>query len=216
MAGSGCLLLAGHRGVSSGLFLRVTAALALLAAGMFLATQTVSAGAQVLSPVYSSAAWRQQMAPYVKPDMPFYSLNDYPQSLPFYLGRTLTIVAYKGELEFGIGREPQKWIPDLDAFAAQWRQGGEALAVMPPETYANSRQKGLPMTVIGRDPQPRRSEETMNLVGFLLVFTGVMLNAAAQLLLKAGVRTWASSSSRPAPSSAPAGSSPWSRTSSAA
>jgi len=28
----------------------------------------------------------------------------------------------------------------------------------------------------------------MNLVSFLLVFTGVMLNAAAQLLLKAGVR----------------------------
>jgi hypothetical protein len=84
--------------------------------------------------------------------VPIYSLNDYPQSLPFYLGHTMTIVAYQGELEFGIGREPQKWIPDLDGFAAQWRQGGAALAVMPPETYTKLAAEGLPMTVIGQDP----------------------------------------------------------------
>jgi len=152
MAGSGVLLLAGIAAFLFAYFSRVTASLALLAAGMFLATQTVSAGAQVLSPVYSQRSLAAQVAPYAKPDMPFYSLNDYPQSLPFYLGRTLTVVAYMGELEFGIGREPQKWIPDLDAFAAQWRQGGEALAVMPPDTYAKLAAQGLPMTVIGRDP----------------------------------------------------------------
>lgn len=61
-------------------------------------------------------------------------------------------MAYKGELEFGIGQEPTRWIPNLEAFAAQWRQGGPALAVMPPETYAQLTGEGLPMTVIGRDP----------------------------------------------------------------
>ena len=152
MAGSGLLLFTGIVAFLFAYFSRVTAALALLAAGMFLATQTVAAGAQVLSPVYSQRSLALQMAPYAKPDVTLYSLNDYPQSLPFYLSRTLTIVAYQGELEFGIGQEPQKWIPNLDAFAAQWRQGGAALAVMPPETYAQLTAAGLPMTVIGSDP----------------------------------------------------------------
>ena len=152
MLGSGALLLVGIVGFLLAYFSRVTAALTLLAAGMFLATQTVSAGAQVLSPVYSQHDLALQMAPYSKPGVPLYSLNDYPQSLPFYLGRTLTIVAYQGELEFGIGREPAKWIPDLDGFAAQWRAGDAALAVMPPETYTKLAAEGLPMIVIGSDP----------------------------------------------------------------
>src|SRR5580698_3707770 len=36
--------------------------------------------------------------------------------------------------------------------------------------------------------EPHSREETMNLVSFSLVLTGVLLNAAAQLLLKAGVK----------------------------
>ncbi|HEV2331858.1 MAG TPA: glycosyltransferase family 39 protein, partial [Gammaproteobacteria bacterium] len=121
MTGCGLLLLTGIAAFLCAYLHKVSAGLVLLAAGMFLATQTVSAGAQVLSPVYSQHGLALEIAPYDKPGQPFYSLNDYPQSLPFYLGRTMTIVAYQGELEFGIGREPQKWIPDLDTFAAQWR-----------------------------------------------------------------------------------------------
>jgi hypothetical protein len=63
------------------------------------------------------------------------------------------VVAYKGELEFGIGQEPAKWIPDLDAFASQWRSETQAVAVMPPQTYDDLQRQGLPMIVIGRDPQ---------------------------------------------------------------
>jgi len=141
----------------SGFFLaycnRVAAGIGVAAMGLFLGMQWIGAGAQALSPAYSQRSLADQMAPYVKPGTPLYSLQDYPQSLPFYLGTTLTVVAYKGELEFGIGQEPAKWIPDLDAFASQWRSESEALAVMPPETYDSLQQKGLPMTVIGRDPQ---------------------------------------------------------------
>jgi len=134
-------------------FNKVAAGITVVAAGLFVGTQALSLGAQALSPAYSQKSLADQMAPSLAPDMPIYSLDDYPQSLPFYLGRTLTVVAYKGELEFGIGQEPGKWIPDLQAFASQWRSGGPALAVMPPETYDALAQQGLPMTVIGRDPQ---------------------------------------------------------------
>ena len=153
MAGSGLLLLAAVAAFLCAYLSRVTLGLTLLSAGMFLATQTVSAGAQVLSPVYSQHQLALQMAPYAKPGVPIYSLDDYPQSLPFYLGRTMTVAAYKGELEFGIGQEPGKWIPDLETFAAQWRQGGDALAVMPPDTYTQLAAQGLPMMVIAREPE---------------------------------------------------------------
>jgi 4-amino-4-deoxy-L-arabinose transferase-like glycosyltransferase len=132
---------------------RVAAALTLLAAGLFLAMQAVSFGAEGLSPAYSQKSLADQVAVSSVPDLPFYSIEDYPQSLPFYLGRTLTLVAYEGELEFGIGQEPDKWIPNLKLFAAQWRADKQALAVMPSDTYDALVKEGLPMTVIGRDPQ---------------------------------------------------------------
>ncbi|HLW73866.1 MAG TPA: glycosyltransferase family 39 protein [Gammaproteobacteria bacterium] len=132
---------------------RVAAAIALVAAGLFLGTQALAYGAEALSPVYSQRSLADQIASYNDPAVPFYSLQDYPQSLPFYLNRTLTVVAYEGELEFGVDQEPGKWISDMDVFAAQWRTDKQALAVMPPETYDALVKEGLPMTIIGRDPQ---------------------------------------------------------------
>ena len=151
--GIGCVLLTSVVGFFLAYFNKVAAGLAVTAIGLFLGVQGISAGAEALSPAYSQKGLADQMAPYVKPGTALYSLEDYPQSLPFYLGRTLTVAAYKGELEFGIGQEPAKWIPDLEAFAAQWVSAQDAVAVMPPETYADLQQRGLPMTVIGRDPQ---------------------------------------------------------------
>jgi hypothetical protein len=131
----------------------VATALTLLAAGLFLAMQAIGFGAEGLSPAYSQKSLADQVAASSTPELPFYSIQDYPQSLPFYLGRTLTLVAYEGELEFGIGQEPDKWIPNLKLFAAQWRADKQALAVMPADAYDALVQEGLPMTVIGRDPQ---------------------------------------------------------------
>lgn len=152
-AGIGLVLLTALLGFIFIYFGRVATGLAVAVAGIFLGVQTMGAAAQALSPAYSQHSLAEQMAPYVTPDTTLYSLQDYPQSLPFYLGRTLTVAAYKGELEFGIGQEPAKWIPDLEAFASQWRSGAAAVAVMPPETYDALQAQGLPMTVIGRDPQ---------------------------------------------------------------
>ena len=152
MAGSGVLLLLSAAGFVLSYFGKVAAGLAFMVAGVFLGTQTVSAGAQVLSSAYSQAELARQAVAYDQPGQPFYSVADYPQSLPFYLKRTLTIAAYKGELEFGIGQEPDKWIPDLAGFASQWRSDKQALAVMPSETYDSLAGQGLPMTLIARDP----------------------------------------------------------------
>jgi len=106
----------------------------------------------VLSPVYSGHSLAKQISIYNNPDIPFYSIDDYQQSLPFYLKRTLTLVAYQGELAFGISREPQKWIPDVDSFIKRWHNDPQALAVMPTDTYQSLMKKGVPMQIIGQDP----------------------------------------------------------------
>jgi len=127
-------------------------AMALIGAGLFLSVQIVTTGAQVLSPVYSGHSLAKQISIYNNPDIPFYSIDDYQQSLPFYLKRTLTLVAYQGELAFGISREPQKWIPDVDSFIKRWHNDPQALAVMPTDTYQSLMKKGVPMQIIGQDP----------------------------------------------------------------
>ncbi|MGH8282052.1 MAG: 4-amino-4-deoxy-L-arabinose transferase, partial [Gammaproteobacteria bacterium] len=65
----------------------------------------------------------------------------------------LTLVAYQGELYYGIQRAPQQWIPDLDTFIRRWQSDPQALAVMPAATYAVLQTKGVPMQVIGRDSE---------------------------------------------------------------
>jgi 4-amino-4-deoxy-L-arabinose transferase-like glycosyltransferase len=82
----------------------------------------------------------------------FYCVDAYEQSIPFYLGRTCTLVGYRGELDFGIGEEPTRWIADLQQFAARWRTSADALAVIRPESYAQLQQMGLPMRVIYTAP----------------------------------------------------------------
>ncbi len=82
----------------------------------------------------------------------FYCVDAYEQSIPFYLQRTCTLVGYRGELDFGLGQDPQRWIPDLQQFAARWRSAADALAVVRPESYAQLRRMGLPMRVIYTAP----------------------------------------------------------------
>ncbi|MDE2234505.1 MAG: glycosyltransferase family 39 protein [Gammaproteobacteria bacterium] len=153
IAGCGLFLLAAVVGFFLAYFRCTGTALALIGTGLFLSTQVISSGAQVLSPVYSGRSLARQISPWNKPDVPFYSINDYQQSLPFYLNRTLTLVAYKGELAFGISRDPQKWIPDIDSFIYIWQKDPQALAVMPTATYQELENKGVAMQIIGRDPE---------------------------------------------------------------
>jgi hypothetical protein len=76
----------------------------------------------------------------------------YDQSLPFYLKRTVTLVDYRGELNFGLSLEPQKGIATLAAFAPRWRAADQALAVMQPPTYSTLAREGLPMVLRAREP----------------------------------------------------------------
>ncbi|HET7675815.1 MAG TPA: hypothetical protein VFL54_09865, partial [Gammaproteobacteria bacterium] len=114
----------------------------------------VMRGAQVLSPVYSTHALVKQLAGIDTRGAPFYSVRHYEQSLPFYLKRLVTPVAYKGELEFGIDRRkhPERYIDTLAEFERRWRAEPRAYAILERDDYRMLSARGLPMQVIARDP----------------------------------------------------------------
>jgi len=89
----------------------------------------------------------------VKPDIPFYSVLTYEQTLPFYLKHTFTLVQYQDEMAFGIQQEPRRWIPTVEDFVKVWAAQPEALAIMETYLYPQLQQKGLPMQVIFADTQ---------------------------------------------------------------
>ena len=83
---------------------------------------------------------------------PFYSVQMYEQTLPFYLRRTLTLVDYGDEFTFGLAQEPERSIRTMEEFKKRWRDEPEALAVMTANNYKRLEAEGLPMRVLARDP----------------------------------------------------------------
>ena len=128
-------------------------AVLVLAFSSLLAAQLGTSGYNTIAKERSGYYIAEAIRPYVKPDEPFYSVDMYEQTLPFYLKRTFTLVQYQDEMAFGIMREPQRYIPDYAAFAKVWQVQKAALAVMPVDTYARLKQLGVEMKIIYEDPQ---------------------------------------------------------------
>ncbi|HET7199452.1 MAG TPA: 4-amino-4-deoxy-L-arabinose transferase, partial [Burkholderiales bacterium] len=84
-------------------------------------------------------------------EAPFYSVGSFDQSVPFYLGRAVTLVGYEDELAPGIATEPAKYVGSIEEFLARWRGHSEAFAIMTPRVYDTLRQEGLPGRVLVRD-----------------------------------------------------------------
>jgi len=89
--------------------------------------------------------------PLLTPDTPIYSVEEYEQTLPFYLRRTMTLVNHRDELDFGINEEPGKWIATLAEFEKAWSRDTRAIAVMPPSTFDKLRVMNLASHVVLAD-----------------------------------------------------------------
>lgn len=132
---------------------RPLAALTAMALGSLVGVQLIGTGHNALSPSHSGYYLAQAIKPYLDPAVPIFSVKTYDQTLPFYIGRTVTLVAHDSELNYGLEQEPQLGIPTLAQFERTWRQAPRALAIMEPLTYTMFEQKGLPMRIIARDPR---------------------------------------------------------------
>ncbi|MHB1591898.1 MAG: phospholipid carrier-dependent glycosyltransferase [Sulfuricella sp.] len=126
----------------------VRGAIIVLACSSLIAAQVLMTGHDSLSATRSDYAIAEQIKPYLRPGVPFYSLEGYDQTLTFYLKRTVTLVAYQDEMAFGIAQEPDKWLPTIESFKQAWVRQPYALAIMPNATYQQLSQQGLPMRVI--------------------------------------------------------------------
>lgn len=130
---------------------RPGSALLMLAAGAFFAFTTALLGHETLS--RSSSSWHiaQEVRPILKPETPFYAVRTYDQTLPFYLGRTMTLVDFADEMAFGLEQEPALAIPTLEAFVTRWESDGEALALTSHEGFDELLALNLPMEIVARD-----------------------------------------------------------------
>jgi 4-amino-4-deoxy-L-arabinose transferase-like glycosyltransferase len=142
-------------GVGAGLWLlrreAKLAAVIVLAFSSLIAAQIGTSGHNTAARDRSAYHVAEAIMPYVKPDIPFYSILYYEQTLPFYIKRTFTLVQYQDEMDFGIKQEPEKWIPDLAGFAERWNKDKEALAIVQTHQYAEVEALHLPMREIFRD-----------------------------------------------------------------
>jgi 4-amino-4-deoxy-L-arabinose transferase-like glycosyltransferase len=117
--------------------------------------QIAVAGFDAFSPMRSTSAilrTAQAAAPFAT-GAPFYQVAMYDQTVPFYLGRTTRLVAFRDELSLGIDAEPAKQIPTTAAWVAEWRGLTQGYAVLAPELHAALAAQGVPMRELARDPR---------------------------------------------------------------
>ncbi len=130
---------------------RIEAAVVALGVGGLLLIQLLMTGHETLSPSYSTSHLAGTLRPLLDADTPFYSVRTYEQTLPFYIKRTVTLVDYRDELDFGLKQEPGLEIPTIEEFEARWRNDRKALAIMGPDIYRELTGRGLPMHLLAAD-----------------------------------------------------------------
>ncbi len=133
---------------------RRTPAVTLLAAGSFAFLVCAMFGYQAYAPLRSSHALVERLRPQLRSDTAVFSVNTYDQTFPFYLNRTVTLVAYADEFALGQRQEPEKSIATLAEFAQRWQREQHAVALMSHESYRQAvEQFALPMLVVARTPR---------------------------------------------------------------
>ena len=132
-------------------------AMVCLAAGAFISGQLLMLGHEPQGRYSAGVDYVPALQAELTPETPMYLVGRYEQALPFYLQRTMTLVRHADEMEFGLKQEPQLWLPTVDAFVAQWAAdhtaGKKDIAIMDPAIYADLKQRGIPMRLIGQDPR---------------------------------------------------------------
>ena len=121
------------------------------AMGFFLTCTIAGTGHEALGRAVSGVDLAAQVKAQIPLDATIYSVRILDHTFPFYLGRTMVMVEFPDELEFGVKQEPMRWVPSLDAFIERWKNEPTAYALMVPEQYLALQKMGLPMEEIGRD-----------------------------------------------------------------
>jgi 4-amino-4-deoxy-L-arabinose transferase-like glycosyltransferase len=129
-----------------------TVAIAALVAGAALVLATLAAVAPAFDGERSVRDLAEALKPHLRPGDEVAAYHDYPQDLPVYLGRTITVAAYQGELDFGIHAEDTSaWMIDEPTFWKRWAEPRRMYAVIETERYEKLAREGRPLTLLARD-----------------------------------------------------------------
>jgi hypothetical protein len=119
-----------------------------LGVGWCLAVLLLLRTAALIAPIYSGIDLAAAL-PAADRGAPLYSVRTYDQSLEFYLQRTVMLVGYRGELDYGLGKAPDREITE-DEFLAKWNSQSQAYAVMDKRTFTTFQERGIPMRTVGQ------------------------------------------------------------------
>ncbi|HQR11113.1 MAG TPA: glycosyltransferase family 39 protein [Casimicrobiaceae bacterium] len=87
------------------------------------------------------------------PKVPVFQVRTYDQTLPFYLGRTTTLVAYRDEMALGLDVEPGHDFATEAAWIPAWTALTQGYALIKHDDYAALAAQSVPMRVVARDPR---------------------------------------------------------------
>jgi Aminoarabinose transferase C-terminal domain/Dolichyl-phosphate-mannose-protein mannosyltransferase len=123
-----------------------------LGVGWCLAWLLLVRAAAVTAPVFSGVDLATAL-PAADRNSPLYSVGTYDQSLTFYLRRTVTLVGYRGELDYGLRKAPDAEIADMAEFLRLWSAPQRAFAVMDIKMFDKFNSRGVPMRLIARNAE---------------------------------------------------------------
>jgi 4-amino-4-deoxy-L-arabinose transferase-like glycosyltransferase len=127
-----------------------TRAAAVLGVGWCLTVLLLVRTASLVAPIYSGIDLAAAL-PAAERLAPLYSIRTYDQSLTFYLQRTVMLVEYRGELDYGLRKAPDREITDVDEFLTTWNSQSVAYAVMDKKTFDTFKERGVPMRTVGQN-----------------------------------------------------------------
>jgi 4-amino-4-deoxy-L-arabinose transferase-like glycosyltransferase len=122
-----------------------------IAAAAALAWQSFVTALGIVPPARSARDLVAAVKPYVHPQTALYSVGQYRETISPYLQRTLTVVGFEGELEFGLHAEPGKQMATPEDFVTRWDSSTDAVAFFGPRVWDSYRHRGLPGRVIAAD-----------------------------------------------------------------
>jgi 4-amino-4-deoxy-L-arabinose transferase-like glycosyltransferase len=122
-----------------------------IAAAVTLAWQCFLAAYTAIPPTRSARDLVAAAKPYIHPETELYSVGQYRETISPYLQRTLTLVQFRGELDFGLNAEPGRQEASASDFITRWNASTDAVAFFGPTLWEEYRHKGLPGHVIAAD-----------------------------------------------------------------
>jgi 4-amino-4-deoxy-L-arabinose transferase-like glycosyltransferase len=129
---------------------RKLAAMLALAVGASAAMHLISSGYDSYSRVKSAKQLAQALHS-VEKTAPIYVPLSYDQTLPYYLGRTVTLVEYVDEFALGLSVEPDRALPSIQTLREHWLVERSGAIVMPRSLYETWQKENVPMQVVYED-----------------------------------------------------------------